>query len=283
MPAHNPRRMLYRGEAPESGVQMFADMWLHVERSDGWHHHSGDQVLAVLDGALAMGVGEQMLTVTTGEALRIPAGTPHHVVRSAQAQAARLLNLRLLEGQTPLSREVAQLPQRPLPVEMVEMQGLSQSLLAVDASTQSNPIPTLLAGVWRLVAMVARADGDHRLRADLRSMDPRLATCEALIHQMLDQADLDAALLANRVGLSRSQLDRLYRQRFDQTPADRIRAARLDRARRLLTASGYSVKQIAAVCGFGQSVNLTRAFRSHEGCTPTQYREASVGQGDAGR
>ena len=226
-------------------------------------------MLAVLDGALAMEVDEAAQTLTAGEACRIPAGVAHHVVRPAHAGVVRLLNLRLTAEDSLMAQEVASLPRQVVRVDPIEMMQLANSV----GDHPDIPLPTLMAAVWRLVAAVREAGHvDHRQIVD-QSLDPRLAVCETLIREMLDRARLDATLLADRVGLSRSQLDRLYRDRFDQSPTARIKQARIDQARRLLTASSYSVKQIAAVCGFGRTVNFTRAFRDAHGYTPSEFRD----------
>ena len=270
--AHNPRRMQFRGQAPTAGIAFFADMWLHIARTDGTHYHGGDQLLAIVDGTLAMEVDGRAFTLKAGDAVTIPGGTPHHVLKAPGSRAARLLNLVLTPDDSILADQVHRLPRHPLPVDPRELHAIAAGLPA-DADGADADLPTVMAAVWRMVELVHAAAKQTDQRVREQALDPRVAMCEVLIHELLDQTELGCQLLADRVNLSRSQLDRLYRDQFGHSSTQRICDLRLERARHLLIATGYSVKQIAGACGFGRTVNLTRALRDAEGCTPSEYRE----------
>ena len=80
------------------------------------------------------------------------------------------------------------------------------------------------------------------------------------------------AHVAEAVGLSQRQLQRRIRRTDAGTIAQAIVRARLDHAKVLLEMGGDSPAAIARETGFGTRRHLSRVFRDHEGCTPTDYR-----------
>jgi AraC-like DNA-binding protein len=83
--------------------------------------------------------------------------------------------------------------------------------------------------------------------------------------------DLDT--LAQRVGLSRFQALRSFKQRYGLPPHTYQLCLRIERARRLLL-EGASLADIAARCEFADQSHLTRHFKRVVGVTPMQYARA---------
>ena len=79
--------------------------------------------------------------------------------------------------------------------------------------------------------------------------------------------------LAERAGLSVSQLQREFRRLFNISPGDYILYTRLTMARRRLEQTTEPIGRIAADCGFYDQAHFTRAFRKHAGLPPQQYRQ----------
>jgi AraC-like DNA-binding protein len=84
--------------------------------------------------------------------------------------------------------------------------------------------------------------------------------------------------MADRAGLSVSQLQREFRRLFNITPGDYILYTRLTMARRRLEQTTEPIGKIAAECGFYDQAHFTRAFRKHAGLPPQQYRKRHVGR-----
>lgn len=100
--------------------------------------------------------------------------------------------------------------------------------------------------------------------------DPIAATSTwALKH--LDQ-DLTVERLADAAHMSRRSFVRAFRASTGSTPAAWVRSRRLDEARRLLETTDLTIDQIAASCGFGNTVTLRQNFASAFGSTPSAYR-----------
>ena len=53
-------------------------------------HDQGEEVFYILDGELALQLGEEVITGTRGQLVRIPAGTPHAF--AVRSETARVLN-----------------------------------------------------------------------------------------------------------------------------------------------------------------------------------------------
>jgi AraC family transcriptional regulator len=85
-------------------------------------------------------------------------------------------------------------------------------------------------------------------------------------------ADLSAARLAARAGVSLAHFSRIFRDAMGVPPHKYILAARLDLARKLLTQSSMPISRIAEECGFSSQSHLTASFRSAHSVTPAQYR-----------
>ncbi len=83
--------------------------------------------------------------------------------------------------------------------------------------------------------------------------------------------DIDA--MASEIGMSRSGFQHLYRKMFGVSVMTDVINGRLDRAKRLLSSTNLTVKEIAERCGYSSEYNFMRQFKSRTGKTPTEYRK----------
>ncbi|MGL4237995.1 GlxA family transcriptional regulator [Tabrizicola sp.] len=101
---------------------------------------------------------------------------------------------------------------------------------------------------------------------------PRIRALVAHILEYPD-ADLGAAALAAKAGMSERSLLRAFRRELGQTPAAFVEASRLDRAKALLESSDWPLARVAERSGFGSLASLHRAFVRRVGVAPGFYRE----------
>jgi LacI family transcriptional regulator len=102
--------------------------------------------------------------------------------------------------------------------------------------------------------------------------DPRIRrVVAALSHDLAKSPDLDR--VGQHAGLSRRNMDRLFRITLGVTPSGWLLRRRLDLARRLLITSHLSLESIATQTGFGNPVNLWRTFQREEQMSPGAFRE----------
>ena len=72
--------------------------------------------------------------------------------------------------------------------------------------------------------------------------------------------------------ISPSGLQRAFLQHFGISPKQYIIKLRMNRALKLLTESSYSVREIAALCGFADEKYFSRAFKEKYGYPPSKLR-----------
>ena len=80
--------------------------------------------------------------------------------------------------------------------------------------------------------------------------------------------------ISGAVGVSRRQLDRLFKRFVDSTPQAHYRELRLSRASGLLIQTGLSITEIALGCGFHSASHLGKFFKQRFGVTPGEFRRS---------
>ena len=115
---------------------------------------------------------------------------------------------------------------------------------------------------------------DERQRAPIserRGGSPKLTEALALMEANLAEP-LPTEEVARLVGVSRRQLERLFKQHLDSLPSRYYLALRLNRAQRLLQQSSQSILQIGLSCGFSSGPHFSNAYKAHFNHTPRDER-----------
>lgn len=101
--------------------------------------------------------------------------------------------------------------------------------------------------------------------------DPVLADVLKLIREQAC-AGLTIRQLVRHSGLSRTKLERLFRDVLGRTLQQEIRSVQMKRARQLLAETDLSLEKIAPLVGFSQASYLSHAFKREVGESPRDYR-----------
>lgn len=80
------------------------------------------------------------------------------------------------------------------------------------------------------------------------------------------------AQLAERVSLSPSHFQQLYRQRFGVSCYEDLLSARIRTAQYYLSATSLTVREIAGLCGYENEVCFMHRFKERTGTAPGAYR-----------
>ena len=80
--------------------------------------------------------------------------------------------------------------------------------------------------------------------------------------------------ICEKMGLSRSTLDRLFQAHLGRSIAGEIARIRLQRSQNLLRHSEQTVAEIAQACGFPSATYFCRFFKRETAQTPNAYRKA---------
>lgn len=123
-------------------------------------------------------------------------------------------------------------------------------------------------------ARPAEAPQPHEAGAAARPEDPRLRRAVLILEQSFADPP-PAEVLARRVGLSRRQLERLFRAEMETTPAAYSRMVRLRHGRALLARTDRSMTAIAHECGFADASHFARHLKAAFGQSPQAVRTAA--------
>ena len=119
-----------------------------------------------------------------------------------------------------------------------------------------------------------RSARDHQrmaLPARLGVRHPKLVKVIKMMEDSLEEP-IARAKLAEAVGLSSRQLERLFRKYLGRTPTRYYLELRLNRARLLLLQTDMSVLDVALACGFVSASHFSKCFREFFGRTPREER-----------
>lgn len=109
------------------------------------------------------------------------------------------------------------------------------------------------------------------LRERLGRMQPLLSETVALMEANVEEP-LSIDELAAHVGISRRQLERLFRKYLNTVPTRYYLELRLRQARQLLLQTNMSVGNIAIACGFASTQHFSTCYREFFGMSPRAQR-----------
>lgn len=241
----------------------------HRRHGQEWipHWHSEWSVGAIVRGECLCSIAGQPFRARTGDVLAIAPGTVHTGALAAPDGTEGVLVVMLY-----------------VPPEWFAQAGLSAP--KTSGRVYSSDVTTAAAG------LLSPDDAEHWLRVALAVLDAGLTrpasethptpAARSLLTRFQDgilDGEVSVAALAGRCAVSREQLHRVVRRWTGMSPADYLRALRVNRAREMLL-DGEPPAAVAAACGFTDQAHLTRSFRRSFGYTPGDLLAAS-GSGHA--
>lgn len=114
---------------------------------------------------------------------------------------------------------------------------------------------------------------ERRSTDSLATDHPQVAVALRFIR---DNADRQIGMIdiVKHVAMSRSGLEKAFREHYVRAPMEELRQTRLARAKKLLHETDEKVAAISQLVGFQTPQSLCRIFRRQLGVTPKQYRTA---------
>jgi transcriptional regulator GlxA family with amidase domain len=127
------------------------------------------------------------------------------------------------------------------------------------------------------IERVRNADERQRvaLQARFGALQPKLSEAVTLMEANIEEP-LSTDDIANLVGLSRRQLERLFKQYLGSLPSRYYLELRLQRARQLLLETNHSIVQVGLMCGFSSGSHFSTAFGTLFGNTPREERQRKL-------
>ncbi|MBT1159478.1 GlxA family transcriptional regulator [Aminobacter anthyllidis] len=123
--------------------------------------------------------------------------------------------------------------------------------------------------------------GEERQRLPLLRQHGRLNPTVVKLIELMQRnlaAPLTMADLAAAAGLSRRQVERLFRNDIGRSPCRYFRELRLEHAKLLLAQSAMPVLEIAVSCGFVSASHFSRCFRQAHQIAPHKARNLPAGR-----
>ncbi|MTD33591.1 GlxA family transcriptional regulator [Paludibacterium denitrificans] len=100
---------------------------------------------------------------------------------------------------------------------------------------------------------------------------PKLTEAVSLMEANIEEP-LSTDDIAYYVGVSRRQLERLFKQYLNTVPSKYYLELRLNQARQLLQQTSKSIVQIGLACGFSSGPHFSSTYRNYFGITPREER-----------
>lgn len=132
------------------------------------------------------------------------------------------------------------------------------------ADTLGAPMPRDGSECQRIPYVTAAGERHPRLNDALRLMEANT------------EEPLDTETIARLVGVSRRQLERLFRQHLDVVPSRYYLELRLAKARSYLLHTGKGVLQIGLACGFTSAAHFSNTYRERYGMSPREDRRCEM-------
>lgn len=134
--------------------------------------------------------------------------------------------------------------------------------------------PELSQAVMNMCLMTRRRDAEDEqvtsLTSRLGSRNRHLLNAVTYLEEHLEEPfSIDDC--ADHVGVSRRQIERLFRKNLGVTPLQYLAGLRLQHGRALLAETDMSVLDVAIACGYGSSAHFSKSFRARFGVSPHRF------------
>ena len=119
----------------------------------------------------------------------------------------------------------------------------------------------------------------HELCIRLAKITKRGTSYSSLIYQTLEllnnsiEKNLSLFDIANEMNISKSHLNRKFKNEVGVTPYDYLINLRMHKASRLLTLTQLSIKKIAEMLCYADAFYFSNAFKKNFGVSPALYRQ----------
>lgn len=159
------------------------------------------------------------------------------------------------------------------PAEASNLESILKLMLKEQTNRQTGAHLVIKANLIMLLASLGRA-WENQFPGDMHSYGgKREMLTEALKHiEENMNKDLTISDLAARVYLSPHYFRKVFREVTGLTPIEYINKIRISKAAQLLVQKDHSISEIAEKVGIMDMNYFSRMFRTHMGCSPTDYR-----------
>lgn len=131
----------------------------------------------------------------------------------------------------------------------------------------------LILKVKEIILLLSQTQNSESIQVILSQLfSPTTYTFKQIIEANLF-SQLTIEELAQQNNLSVSSFKREFTKIYNDTPANYIKAKKLEKAAELLQVSDQRITEIAFDCGFNDLANFTKSFTGKYSVSPTNYRQ----------
>lgn len=247
------------------------------------HTHTDFTVTVVLSGSLAITLGSDHYELTPGRIALTDIGRSH----GGRAIGAEFLSIGLSPAM--VNDLVAELGLTRANAEITFRAGLvTDAFISETARTIAGEMAREKLGHGLMLDALVRQLVIHLLRSHLTvrksvqvelsragPVDRRLRRALEFMHDNYSR-ELSVEEIASAAYLSEYHFARLFKQITGLTPHAYLANLRLERARRLLAETTFSISEIAGMVGYQSQSHFTKIFKSVTGVTPRAYRDSAL-------
>lgn len=250
------------------------------------------KVVFTLSGWATVRAGEQVVHLSAGSVLTIPAGLECFGEPAGYARTVTIYSdqkfldtqVRWVSRTHPLGHQLRAIASGRGDLQLLEipestMRELTPTLLRLarlsEVATREFAMMALLSWVFDVVgrcAGMAHAGGNDST-ARLQSPRAEVADAVGLMRSNLARA-WQVQDLASAVALSSSQLTRLFRDQLGVSPAAFLNRQRVEHMAELLLTTGASVGEAASAVGWDDISIASRAFKRHYHVSPSEFTKS---------
>jgi AraC-like DNA-binding protein len=236
-----------------------------------WPHHD---LIIVTEGKMTLRCGRRRLAMLAHDAVLIPPGVAFAGTAGGGGGGIWVQHFAAAVDDLPVSLRRRNGPVLLHAAAGSELAGALRRrlhLLHAGSTGEARRLRHALFG--SLLLELAQAPRGRRSgRPEALQIEPALAWAETNLGSVRN-----LRAIARRANLSESHFRNLFRKLRNQSAGAWLRERRMGEARRLLAATGLTLKEIAAQLGYSDMVSFNRAFGQHHGIPPGRFRKARAG------
>lgn len=151
-------------------------------------------------------------------------------------------------------------------IALVQPEAASQAPLLDAYSFENTAMPQIEEKLWSLV-LLARSAG----AAGISGGDDLSFSAKEIIDAQYADTNLNAAYIADRLGISAPTLSRVFKKGLHMTVPEYLNLVRLNHAVELMQQSELSISDVMRQVGFESESNFYRLFKKTYHMTPREY------------
>ena len=238
-------------------------MKIHAIHQNRFPPRKWDAFVFYLSGACTYEYEGLRFTAHPGDLVYLPKGKAYTVHSIPPASSCLLVNFEAdYEGmRAPLCRH---------PENTGKIQDLMEALIRADRKPEKNRQAWMLSLLYQLIALL-EAPAAYLPE----STKDKLKNAMELMEKEYCRPDLRCAHLAKACRMSDKYFQQLFKAVYSMTPSDFLARKRLHKARQMLVETDAPIGEIAQHCGFSSLYYFSRAFKSAQGQSPSEYRKSA--------